>query len=382
MTTQWTTVFPGLPERQDEPVTHAARGSGGPTDGPLTDAELQLAARNHALPLEILREEVTPPGLHYLLIHFDIPAIDAGSWRLSVAGAVQRELSFSLEDLRARPAVTVPVTLECAGNGRSLLRPRPLSQPWVLEAVGTAGWTGTPLAPILREAGLHDDAVEFVFTGADRGIQGGREEDYARSLTLEDIERQGAFLAYAMNGAPLPPQHGFPVRLMVPGWYGMTSVKWLSSIEAVTRPFDGYQQAVAYRYLQDPQEQGTPVNRIRVRSLMVPPGIPDFFTRRRIVDSGTVRLQGRAWSGHGTVESVEMGVDGTWSPAELEPALGGHAWRGWSVSWDAEPGDHELRCRATDSTGAVQPLEPEWNLQGMGNNVAQRVEVTVRAPRV
>ena len=199
-----------------------------------------------------------------------------------------------------RPSA-VPVTLECAGNGRSLLHPRPLSQPWRLEGVGTAEWTGVPLAYLLAQAGVDDDAVEVVFTGADAGIQGGVRQKYARSLPIKEAMRPDVVLAYEMNGRELPPQHGYPLRLVVPGWYGMASVKWLESIQVVTHPFEGFQQAVAYRYQKDADDAGTPVSRIRVRSLMVPPGIPDFFTRSRVLPAGPVMLQGRAWSGEGSV---------------------------------------------------------------------------------
>src|SRR3954451_21436178 len=146
----------------------------------ITLEELQLAARNHALPLEALRYPVTPVGLHYLLIHFDIPHVDADSWRLEVGGLVTRPLSLSLADLRSRPARTLRVTMECAGNGRALYQPRALSQPWLLEAVGTAEWTGTPLGPVLEAAGLPSGAREVVFTGLDRGVQGEVEHDYER----------------------------------------------------------------------------------------------------------------------------------------------------------------------------------------------------------
>src|SRR5918911_2960353 len=142
----------------------------------ITLDELALATRNHGMPLEALRYDVTPLGLHYLLTHYDIPAVDPATWRLEIGGSVDRPLSLSLDDLRARDAVTMPVTLECAGNGRARLEPRPLSQPWLTEAVGNAEWTGVPLAPLLAEAGLRDDAIELVFTGADRGIEGDIEQ--------------------------------------------------------------------------------------------------------------------------------------------------------------------------------------------------------------
>jgi DMSO/TMAO reductase YedYZ molybdopterin-dependent catalytic subunit len=350
-----------------------------PTDGPLTFEELQLAGRNRGMPLEALRYDVTPTGLHYLLIHFDIPAVDPATWRLQLGGLVDRPLELSLDDLRALPRRTMPVTLECAGNGRARLQPRPLSNPWLLEAIGTAEWTGTPLAPLLDEAGIRDDAVELVFTGQDRGVQGGVEHDYGRSLSVADARRPEVLLVDEMNGAPLQPQHGFPLRLLVPGWYGMTSVKWLSRIEAVAEPFTGYQQATAYHYRSSGDDPGVPVSRIRVRALMAPPGIPDFFTRRRLVDAGVVTIRGRAWGGPGPIPRVEVGIDGAWMDATLDRPLGDWAWRGWSIDWQAEPGEHELACRATDADGEVQPLESPWNYQGMGNNGVQTVGVTVRA---
>ncbi len=350
---------------------------GEPSHGPLTAEELQLAVRNHSMPLEALRDDVTPPGLHYLLDHFDIPAIDGDRWHLRIGGAVQRSLELNLRALRRAPSISVPVTLECAGNGRSLLKPRPLSQPWMLEGVGTAVWTGVPLAYLLSQAGVDEDAVEVVFTGADAGIQGGVRQQYARSLPVSEALRPDVVLAYRMNGAELPAQHGYPLRLVVPGWYGMASVKWLSSIKVLTRPFDGFQQSVAYRYQQDADDSGTPVTWIKVRALMVPPGIPDFFTRHRVLPAGPVMLTGRAWSGHGAVQRVEVGIDGKWAPAQLEHPAAPFAWSAWSMPWVADPGQHELSCRATDASGATQPLEPVWNYQGMGNNAVQRIKVTV-----
>jgi DMSO/TMAO reductase YedYZ molybdopterin-dependent catalytic subunit len=209
--------------------------------------ELRLAGRNRGSLPEALRYDVTPVGLHYLLIHFDVPYVDPASWRLSVGGSVERTVELGLDELRALPAATIPVTLECAGNGRALLKPRPVSQPWLEEAFGNAAWTGTPLRGVLERAGLRPDTAELVFTGADRGVQDGVAHRYARSLTVQEALREEVMLVYAMNGRPLEPQHGAPVRLLVPGWYGMASVKWLTDIEAVTEPFDGFQQQIAYR---------------------------------------------------------------------------------------------------------------------------------------
>jgi DMSO/TMAO reductase YedYZ molybdopterin-dependent catalytic subunit len=343
----------------------------------ITPEELQLAVRNHSMPLEALHYPITPIGLHYLLIHFDIPVVDARTWELSIGGQVERPLRLSLDDIRSRPQTTIAVTLECAGNGRARLSPRPMSQPWLCEAVGTAEWTGTPLGPILAEAGLGESAREVVFTGLDRGVQGGIDQLYERSLPLAEAQRPEVMLVHAINGQALPPQHGFPVRLIVPGWYGMTHVKWLRSITVTDAEFEGYQQARAYHYRVSDLGAGEPVTRMLPRALMVPPGVPDFMSRTRFVTPGTYTIEGRAWSGLGTVTRVDFSDDGgrTWAEVELGAAVSPFAWRGWRHDWKADPGEHELCVRATDSNGNVQPDAQSWNLEGVQNNATQRVRV-------
>ncbi len=262
--------------------------------------ELALATRNHGLPLEAMRHDLTPPGLHYVLTHYDIPYVPEGApWQLVIGGRVRRPLTLTPAELRALPRVTTRITLECAGNGRALLTPRPVSQPWLVEAVGTAEWTGVPLRLLLAAAGVEDDAVDVVCTGADHGVERGVEQDYQRALPLDVATgtEPEVLVAYEMNGAPLPPQHGSPLRLVVPGWYGMAHVKWLRGITVTDAPFAGFQQAVAYRLRQHPDEEGEPVTRIAPRALLVPPGFPDFMSRARVVRPGTVTLEGRAWSG-------------------------------------------------------------------------------------
>jgi sulfane dehydrogenase subunit SoxC len=363
-----------LAESVSAPARVADPGEG------ITLDELRLAARNHGMPLEALRYDITPVGLHYLLIHYDIPDVDPVTWRLQVDGQVEHPLTLTLPEIQSRPSVTRPVTLECAGNGRARLTPRPISQPWLDEAVGTAEWTGTPLAPLLREAGLRDGALDVAFTGADHGFERGVEQDYQRGLPLTDALSEDVLLVYGMNGQPLLPQHGAPLRLMVPGWYGMAQVKWLTRVEVLDTAFDGYQNAIAYR-IKQAGEDGEPVTRIRPRALVQPPGCPDFQTRARILDRGVHVLTGRAWSGWGPVSRVEVSVDGcrTWADAELSPGADPYAWQAWRWTWRAEtPGSYELAARATDAAGNVQPVDPPWNRQGMANNHAQRVRVTVR----
>jgi sulfane dehydrogenase subunit SoxC len=347
-----------------------------------TREEVRLALRNPGMPLEALRWPVTPVGMHYVLVHFDVPAIDDAGHELAIDGRVRTPLRLTMDDLRARPAVSLPVVMECAGSGRAHLAPRPVSAPWHDEAIGCAEWTGTPLRPLLEEAGLLDDAVEILFTGCDRGLDQDVEQDYERSLPVDEALSDDVLLAYAMNGQPLPPSHGFPLRLVVPEWYGMASVKWLRSITAIAEPFHGVQQTTLYRYRRSEDDPGTPVTRKRPRAVMAPPGIPEFLSRLRHVPAGATPITGRAWSGGSAIRRVEFSADGgrTWDDATLDAPLGRHAWTGWSYLWDAsEPGDYELCVRATDARDETQPLGTEdvWNRGGYGVNAVQRVSVRV-----
>lgn len=350
----------------------------GPGEGIGAD-ELQLAARNHGLPLEALRYDVTPPGLHYVLVHYDIPALSSAAWRLGLSGCLEQPFSLDLEELRAMPARTVRVTMECAGNGRARYEPRPVSQPWLVEAVGTAEWIGVPLSALLDRAGVRGDAVDVVFTGADHGIERGVEQDYQRSLSLADALTDDVLVAYAMNGHDLPPQHGFPARLVVPGWYGMAHVKWLTSIEVLDHAFTGFQNAVAYRLRTSPDEPGTAITRIEPRALLEPPGFPDFMSRNRFLHPGPVTLGGRCWSGWAPISTASVSVDGgmSWRPATVEPPADRHAWQRFTFPWDAPPGEHLLMARCTDESGRTQPVSSDWNRGGFTNNSAQQIPVLV-----
>ena len=353
-------------------------GSTHTSDDTFYREELQLAFRNRGMPLEALRYPLTPTGMHYLLTHFDIPDVKEAKWSLYMGGMVSKPITLTLSDIKSRPTRTVAVTMECAGNGRALLNPRSISQPWLLEAVGTSEWTGTPLKGILDEAGIGDKAVEILFTGLDQGVQSDIVHYYQRSLTIDEATRDEVLLAYGMNGGDLQPQHGYPLRLIVPDWYGMTSIKWLDRIEAIGEPFQGPQMDF-YRYTQGDDDPGEYANLIKVRALMIPPGIPDFLTRIRLVQAGPVTLNGRAWAGRLGISLVEVSPDNgaTWSEANLEDPLSSYAWRGWSLLWEARPGTYTLCVRATDTEGNTQPISQPWNSEGLGNNMVQRVEVVV-----
>jgi sulfane dehydrogenase subunit SoxC len=213
-------------------------------------------------------------------------------------------------------------------------------------------------------------------------VDQGVEQDYQRSLPVDEAMRGEVLLAYAMNGQPLPASHGFPVRLIVPEWYGMASVKWLRSITAIAQPFEGVQQTLLYRYRQSEDDPGTAVTRKKPRALMAPPGIPEFLSRTRHLRAGRTLVEGRAWSGADAVCRVQFSADGgrSWDDARVEEPNGRHGWSAWSYEWDPdETGDYELCARATDSAGNVQPLDSaeNWNQGGYAVNAVQRVAVRV-----
>ena len=348
------------------------------TDGVYSEIERGLANRNHGVILETLAMDVTPTGAHYLLTHFDVPLLDAGAHRLKFHGAFSNPFDIGMDDIKALPQVTMPVTLECGGNGRARMPGRNHSMPWANEAVGTSEWTGTPLKPLIEQAGPTGGVEDFVFTGADFGFDDGIPHAYGRSLTPDEFDALDVLLVHEMNGQPLMPQHGAPLRIVVPGWFGMASVKWLTDIEAITSRYQGFQQVQTYRMRQVPDEPGDPLNEIVVKSLMVPPGVPDWTSRRRFMHPGEVTILGRAWSGGGRkITKVEFGVGDDWTEATLHRRKGEYAWTKWTCDWDAPIGEHVLRCRATDEAGNVQPIQAPWNLSGFAINSVQEVDVTV-----
>jgi DMSO/TMAO reductase YedYZ molybdopterin-dependent catalytic subunit len=332
------------------PVTNrSAARVAAPGEG-ISREELALAARNHGMPAEALRWETTPVGLHYVLVHYDIPAVDPVSWRLRLDGGAGSSAAVSMADLDALPQHTVRVTLECAGNGRAMLDPRPVSQPWLTGAVGTADWTGVRLVDLLAHVDLRPDAVDVVFRGADHGTERGVEQDYERALPLAEAMMPDVVVATRMNGVPLPVQHGFPARLVVPGWYGMAHVKWLTHIEVVDHTFEGFQHQ-AYRLRLTPDELGVPVTRMLPRALLQPPGFPDFMTRERTMGPGPVMLTGRAWSGYGRMRRVEVSTDAgaTWRDA----VLGEQAGRRGAAAASRTTRRTPCGCTSADRTGPL-----------------------------
>jgi DMSO/TMAO reductase YedYZ molybdopterin-dependent catalytic subunit len=318
---------------------------------------------------------VIMPNAHfYVRDHFPAPAIDPDTWRLDVGGLVERPLALSLRDLSRLPSETRVVTLECAGNGRYRLDPPVDGEPWRLGAVSTAEWTGVPLTEVLGRVGVLPAATDVVFRGADHGTVDGRHEpvDFERGLPLDSARDAHALLAYAMNGESLPVQHGYPVRLVVPAWYGVASVKWLTAIELTDHPFDGYFQTAKYCYEVNGAPR-QPVTLQRVRAVITDP------IDGQQLPAGDATVRGVAWSGAAPIAHVEVSINGgAWQEARLIGERQRHCWRRWELLTRLnEPGGASLRARATDLAGRTQPEVAEWNRQGYGNNAIQRVLVTV-----
>ncbi|MBI1832654.1 MAG: sulfite oxidase, partial [Planctomycetes bacterium] len=316
------------------------------------------APENSETPLDQVRGWVTPNSLFFVRNHFDPPALDVGAWRLRIEGQVQRRMNWTFDDILALPERTVFATVECAGNGRSFLSQRVPGVPWGAGAIGHAEWTGVPLRVILERAGIQPGAVEVLFEGADRGTEPDHPEpmNFVRSLPLAKALHPDTLLATRMNGELLNQTHGAPLRLFVPGWYGVASVKWLHRIEVTDKPFHGYFQSKKYT-TQRRTETGLEtviVGPMAVKSEIIRPKAGDML------GIGTSRVVGLAWAGEEAVAKVEVSTDGgrRWTKAELMGPQAAYSWTLWEYLWEiAEPGDYSIRARTTSADGRVQPME-------------------------
>jgi DMSO/TMAO reductase YedYZ molybdopterin-dependent catalytic subunit len=313
---------------------------------------------NSETPLEEVRGWVTPNRLFFVRNHFDVPALYPDSWRLRIEGLCDRPTDWTYEDLAALPQRSVFATVECAGNGRSFLRERAAGVQWGAGAIGHAEWTGVPVQAVLERAGIRAGALEILFEGADRGSESDHPEpmNFARSLPLSKALDPNTLLVLHMNGEPLEPIHGAPVRLFVPGWYGVASVKWLSRIEVIDYPFRGYFQTKKYTYdrVTPSGKETAIVGPMIVKSEVIRPRNGD------VLGLGTNRIFGIAWAGEEPIAAVEVSTDGgrTWNQAELMGPHASFSWTLWEYLWEtAALGEYALFARAISKSGRVQPME-------------------------
>jgi DMSO/TMAO reductase YedYZ molybdopterin-dependent catalytic subunit len=341
-----------------------------PRDDVMTEGSQKLIAGkivrgetplNLEMPFEQLESFITPTESFYVRTHFPIPSIDRDAWWVRVEGAVENPFAINYEQLLKFESVTIPVTLECAGNNRSFLEPKVKGVQWGLGAVGTAEWTGVPLSSLLNRARVKASACEVVLEGADGGILEDPKSPpgklhFARSIPLEKA-RSDVLLAYKMNGGELPPQNGFPVRAIVPGWYAMASVKWLQRIIVMDEPFTGYYQTIDYAYWKRRAEVAelTPLTEMQMKAEIAKPAEGET-----VPANCSVRVHGAAWTSDGEITKVELSTDGgsSWKEANLLGEPKPNAWRLWEFNWQtpAAPGDQTLIARAADSLGRTQPV--------------------------
>jgi DMSO/TMAO reductase YedYZ molybdopterin-dependent catalytic subunit len=344
----------------------------------------QKEPENLEFPFSALDSYLTPTERFFIRSHFAVPKLDAKAWRLKVEGAVERPLELTYDELLKLPSRTQPALLECAGNGRVFLVPQVRGLQWELGAVGNAEWTGVPLAAVLEKAGVRSGAVEVVLEGADRGEV--RDEPkpagvipFARSLPVDRARQPEVLLAHQMNGTALSPSHGYPVRAVVPGWYGMASVKWLTRIIVIDRPFLGFFQSFDYTYWQR-REDGpvvVPVTELQVKAQVARPAMHE------VVRAGTAyRMHGAAWTGDSEVTKVEVSTDGgkTWSEAKLLDKPVRYAWRRWEHKLRSpdQPGRYTVMVRATDQRGQAQPAQRDPDRRSYMISHLLPIEVEVR----
>ena len=344
---------------------------------------LSTTPENRETPLTEVSSWVTPNRWFFVRSHYETSPIDIAQWRLRVDGCVKHGLELSWEQIESLPRRSVFATMECAGNGRSFLRPFVEGVQWTAGAVGHAEWSGVPLHFVLEKADLLAEANEIVFYGADSGIEHGHgePESFARSLPREKALHRDTLLATHMNGEPLEPSHGFPARLLVPGWYGVASVKWLTRIAAVASPFRGYFQTEKYT-INHRTGGGTRtdiVGPMPVKSEIIRP------VEQSVLGIGANRLFGMAWAGEHAVAAVEVSVDGgtSWQRAELQGPRAPYSWTAWEYLWEtAVPGEYTLLSRAISEDGHVQPMDHDYDRGGYLLNFSRPISVRVDAGRL
>lgn len=323
-------------------------------------------------------EALTPAPLFYVRNHFDIPELPADNWEMKIHGEVEQAIKISLEQIKSLPHSTQRVLLECAGNGRSTLEPPIKGTTWGFGAVAQAEFKGTSLKHVLQMVSPKQSAIEALFIGADHGkVRTGEEVPYARSMSMDEAMHEDVLLAWEMNGEALLPSHGFPLRLIVPGEYGMSSVKWLSEIQLIDKAFQGFFQVDDYVYIEaEGFEDGTPITSMRVRALIA------SHTDGQSINSGMTLIKGMAWGGEGAISEVQISIDGgtSWHPTRINHDPNPYAWATWSAEIEfTDNGQYELLARASDSAGNQQPLEQYWNKGGYGNNIVQRIKIQVES---
>ncbi len=348
---------------------------------PLSLVTLSPNPKDLEMPVEGFIDEITPVEHFFVRSHSRIPEVRLPDWKLEIAGLVEKPLTFTLAELKQFPRAELVSVLECAGNGRIFYRPTVAGAQWRFGSVGNARWTGVRLKDVLEKAGVKASAKQILMDGADAPL--GKMPKFQRTLELAKAMHPDTLLAWEMNGSPLTTEHGFPLRVIAPGWASDSWVKWLTRMEVLDHDFEGFWMKTAYRHPARHVAPGTavdpadmiPVTDLNVKSVIAHPNewaLP-----------GVIAMQGVAWSNASPVTKVEISTDGgkTWSRAKFTSKATPYGFRKWAFTWKAAEGSHILMSRATNAAGQTQPLEPEWNPNGYLYNAAQPRSVQISKTR-
>ncbi|CRK81051.1 sulfite oxidase [Neobacillus massiliamazoniensis] len=337
-----------------------------------------LTPENQETPINFIKGDIVNYKLFYRRNHFSYPNFLTSFYFLPIEGLVRFPKVFSLQEIRVLPSKTVKVILECAGNKRELFNPKVFGEQWGKGAISQGKWKGTPLSALLQYTGLLETAKEIVFEGYDFGERTDTNQQYhfSRSLPLEIALHPDTIIAYEYNDQPIPFKHGYPLRLIVPGWYAMASVKWIKKITVIDHEFTGPFQAIDYVYYpnRDSDIGKIPVTTINLNSTIQKP------LNLQVLNTGNHTIEGIAWTGRGKVLKVEISLDGgrTWEAAKIFLSTENYSWVRWIYEWQVtEKGEYMIISKAIDSEGRMQPNEPIWNRKGYGYNAIDKIEVKV-----
>ncbi|MEH7308581.1 sulfite oxidase [Neobacillus drentensis] len=337
-----------------------------------------LFPENQETPIDHLIGDIVGKELFYRRNHFSYPLFTSSLYFLPIEGLVHNPKIFTLQEIYSLPSITMKVVLECAGNKRKFFNPKVFGEQWGKGAISQGLWKGVSIRTLLQNTGLMDSAKELVFESYDYGERPGTNGlfSFSRSLPLEKALDPETIIAYEYNHQPIPYKHGFPLRLIVPSWYAMASVKWLKKITVIDKEFTGPFQAIDYVYYPNKEDDNGKwhVTTINVNSTI------QYPLDMQILHKGIYEIYGIAWTGKGNITKVEISSDGgqSWDLCQLDTTSKKNAWIPWTYKWDAQKkGEYMIKSKATDSDGNVQPLNPKWNRKGYGYNAIDSICVKV-----
>ncbi|TWD98727.1 molybdenum-dependent oxidoreductase-like protein [Neobacillus bataviensis] len=337
-----------------------------------------LNPENQETPIQFINNNIVDGNLFYRRNHFSYPHFTSSFYFLPIHGFVHTPRTFSLQEIYSLPSRTIKVVLECSGDKRDFFEPKAFGEQWEKGAISQGIWKGVSLRTLLQYTGVIDAAKELVFEGYDYGERPDSDQmvNFSRSLPIEKALEPDTIIAYEYNNQPIPFKHGFPLRLIVPGWYAMASVKWIKSITVIDKEFKGPYQTVDYVYYPNKEDDSGkfPVTTINVNSTI------QYPLNRQLLTTGLYHIKGIAWTGKGSIDKVEISLDDghTWETCQLTSTSEKYSWVSWNYQWEVlKKGEYTIKSKATDSHANVQPSKPFWNRKGYGYNAVDHIKVKV-----